>query len=126
MRKVLFLVIVMIITKCVNSQNKMGNIWVTGNRLLLTAEFNGIARPTIQIRNDSLGGGFPYYFASSGSNICDSASGKLLFMSNAMRIWDSSGNIMLNGDSLQPLKIYTQNTPHFKVKHKVLLYCQKE
>ncbi|MBK7691223.1 MAG: T9SS type A sorting domain-containing protein [Bacteroidetes bacterium] len=54
---------------------------------------------------------FPYVIASAGSNICDSATGKFLFMSNGMRIWDTSGNIMVNGDSLQPLKIYTQNTP---------------
>jgi hypothetical protein len=101
----------LLITNMVNAQNKMGNIWVVGGRLALTAEFNGIARPTIQIKYDSLGAGFPYYFGSSGSNISDSASGKLLFMSNAMKIWDSTGAVMQNGDSMQPLNAYTHNNP---------------
>ena len=109
-RQILFIILISL-SNHVFSQNKMGNTWLLGGARAVDAKFIGANKPIINIRYDNLYAGYPYYFASAGSNICDSASGKLLFFSNAMRIWDSTGAVMQNGDSLQPLKIYSQNTP---------------
>ena len=91
----------------VQAQNLMGQTWLTGGRLGLTATFSGTNRPLIKIRYDSLASGFPFYFGSAGANICDSATGKLLFFTNGMKLWDSAGNVMPSGDSLMPPKAYT-------------------
>ncbi len=111
MKKQIVFFIFLSFTNHVFSQNKMGNTWLLGGARTIDAKFIGANKPIINIRYDNLNAGFPYYFASAGSNICDSATGKLLFFSNAMRIWDSTGAIMQNGDSLQPFKAYTQNNP---------------
>ncbi len=111
MKKQIILFFLISLSAHVFSQNKMGNTWMFGGVMGLNAEFIGVNKPIVNIKYDNLNVGYPYYFASAGSNICDSVNGNLLFFSNAMRIWDSSGAIMQNGDSLQPIKIYTQNTP---------------
>jgi len=88
------------------AQDKRGNIWVIGGGGK-TATFNDTAKPTVnQMFNLGI-----HHFLTSTSNICDSATGKLLFMCNGARIWDTLGNIMENGDSLMPTKLYTLNTP---------------
>jgi len=75
----------------------------------MTATFSDTSKPILgQIFNGPGNGGA---FLTSTSNICDSATGKLLFMCNGARIWDTLGNIMENGDSLMPTKLYTLNTP---------------
>ncbi len=94
-----------------NTQNKMGNTWVVGLHKMPLAIFNGIQNPNVQISKSGNDIGYPFAFAMSHSNICDSATGNLLFSCNAMRIYDTSGALMQNGDSLQPIKIYTQNNP---------------
>ncbi|MBK6331592.1 MAG: hypothetical protein IPF62_14270 [Bacteroidetes bacterium] len=63
-------------------------------------------------------------FLTSTSNICDSATGKLLFMCNGARIWDTLGNIMENGDSLMPTKLYTLNTPPIGGRHQLRIQQQ--
>ena len=111
MKKIVLSILFLLANLTALTQNKMGNVWITGGRLTLGAEFNGASRPDIQIIFDSLGAGFPYYFASAGSNICDSAFGRLLLFSNGMKIWDSTGAIMQNGDNLMPNNAYTHNNP---------------
>jgi Secretion system C-terminal sorting domain len=49
-------------------------------------------------------------FTSGHSCISDSASGKLKVICNGYRLFDSIGNIMENGDSLVPAKIYSHNS----------------
>ncbi|MBK7589136.1 MAG: hypothetical protein IPI22_12825 [Bacteroidetes bacterium] len=106
--KKLILFIFIIITLDVSAQDKRGNTWVCG-AWAMTATFSDTSKPILgQIFNGPGNGGA---FLTSTSNICDSATGKLLFMCNGARIWDTLGNIMENGDSLMPTKLYTLNTP---------------
>jgi len=89
-----------------NAQNKSGNISVFGGGGMLV-EFNGTAIPVTR----QLFGNTPnYLFANGHSNICDSSTGKLLMLCNGYILFDTLGNIIENGDSLVPKKIYTHNT----------------
>jgi hypothetical protein len=73
-------------------------------------QFDGSSnKPQVGQLYNSNSPAFPYIYSVGHSNICDSASGKLLFTCNGMIIYDTTGNIMQNGDSLQPLKVYTHN-----------------
>lgn len=111
MKRIILINFILLATYSLFSQNKSGYRWIVGNNISYGV-FDGSPNPPLvgQLFTN-MSPAFPYVIASAGSNICDSATGKFLFMSNAMRIWDTAGNIMINGDSLQPLKIYTQNTP---------------
>jgi hypothetical protein len=111
MKKLIIIILVIKNIFSVTAQNKSGYTWIVGNNISYCVFDGTPARPSTGQLFNNMSPAFPYVIASAGSNICDSASGKLLFMTNAMRIWDSSGAVMQNGDSLQPLKIYTQNTP---------------
>lgn len=109
MKKLIILSLLLSLTNYVFSQNKMGNTWLLGGVRAIDAKFFGVNKPIINIRYDNLNAGYPYYFTAGHSNICDSATGKLLFACNGMVLYDTSGNILNNGDSLVPNKIYSQN-----------------
>ncbi|MBK6330427.1 MAG: T9SS type A sorting domain-containing protein [Bacteroidetes bacterium] len=78
------------------SQNLSGKRWIQGARAI-EATFTDTSRPTIKI---IYGNPPPYYYLGGHSNICDSATGKLLFSCNGMVLYDSLGGIMDNGDHL--------------------------
>ena len=90
------------------AQNKSGYTSIFGGGGVF-AKFSGdTSRPiTGQLYSNNI----VYITLNALSNICDSATGKLLFVSNGARIWDTLGNLMENGDSLIPPKLYAQNTP---------------
>jgi hypothetical protein len=88
-----------------NAQNKSGNTWVLGGWVAATATFTDTSRPIIYPRFTTP----PLYFTQGHSNICDSATGKLLFSCNGMILYDSNCVMMENGDSLVPVKMYTHN-----------------
>ncbi len=111
MKKLIVLSILISLTYHVFPQNKMGNTWAVGIYTMPVAIFNGVQPPSVAVLKNNANLGYPFNFVHSHSNICDSATGSLLFTCNAMRIYDTSGVLMQNGDSLQPLKIYTQNNP---------------
>ncbi len=101
----LFTIIYLFIGFYIYAQNKSGNVWVTGGGAMLI-RFNDTAKPiTSQI--------FPNFnglsFTTSSSTVCDSSTGRLIFMSNGYVLYDSTGNIIENGDSLVPVKIYHHN-----------------
>jgi len=48
-------------------------------------------------------------FGNAASNICDSATGKLLMLCNGYILYDTLGNIIENGDSLVHSKLYDAN-----------------
>jgi len=50
-----------------------------------------------------------YQILQGHSNICDSATGSTVFICNGMMLWDTLGNLIENGDSLQPPKAYNHN-----------------
>ena len=87
------------------AQNKSGNTWVLGGWVAATATFTDTSRPIIYPRFTTP----PLYFTQGHSNICDSATGKLLFSCNGMILYDSNCVMMENGDSLVPVKMYTHN-----------------
>jgi hypothetical protein len=111
MKKLIVLFILLSLTSQVFSQNKMGNTWVVGIHKMPVAVFNGIQPPAAYILKNNNAPAYPFIVSNAHSNICDSATGQLLFLCNGMRIYDTSGSIMQNGDSLQYLKVYTQNNP---------------
>ncbi|MBK7764596.1 MAG: T9SS type A sorting domain-containing protein [Bacteroidetes bacterium] len=87
------------------AQDKRGNVFIFGGSGV-GAIFTDTARPQT----------YRYYpvatnhhFMDGHSNICDSAIGNLLLVCNGMILIDSIGNIIENGDSLQPNKIYNHN-----------------
>lgn len=105
MKKYLIAAILML-SNLLHGQDKRGNVWVIGGGGKIIT-FSDTAKPIVN-QLFAVGG---HDVLTSTSNICDSATGKLLFMCNGARIWDTLGNIMENGDSLMPTKLYTFNTP---------------
>jgi hypothetical protein len=105
MKKNILLVLFVSISQVVFCQNKSGNVWVLGGWKAITAKFTDTTKPSIDLRFTTP----PLYFTQGHSNICDSASGKLLFSCNGMVLYDSNCVKMENGDSLVPVKAYTHN-----------------
>ena len=100
-----FAFVLLLFSQLINAQNKSGNTWVMGAYRAATATFSDTLRPSIFPRfpNPTL------YFTHGHSNICDSATGKVLFACNGMVLYDSNCVKMENGDSLVPVKAYTHN-----------------
>jgi hypothetical protein len=91
----------LLIAICVG-QDKRGNSIIFGGGGV-NARFSDTSRPIV---NRYFTPPNNYDFLRSTSNICDSTTGDMLFMCNGMILYDTSGNIIDNGDSLQPKKIY--------------------
>jgi hypothetical protein len=108
MRNILFLIV--LISSHVIGQNKMGNTWVFGINGQIASFLGDTSRPTThQLFWSWNSPNYPYIFAGGHSNICDSATGKILFLCNGMQVFDTLGNIIENGDSLVPSKFYKHN-----------------
>lgn len=109
MKRILWIWLMFLFQYSLLAQNKMGYQWIVGMNGSY-AQFDGSSnRPQVGQLYNSNSPAFPYIYSRGHSNICDSLTGKLLFTSNGMIIYDTTGNIMQNGDSLQPSKIYTHN-----------------
>jgi hypothetical protein len=61
-----------------NSQNLSSKRWIVGGARGVEAEFTDTSRPNIKVIYDAP----PHYYAGGHSDICDSATGKLLFSCN--------------------------------------------
>lgn len=85
--------------------NRSGARWILGAARGVEAEFTDTSRPKIKV----IYGATPHYYDGGHSNICDSATGKLLFSCNGMVLYDSVGNIMDNGDHLVESSYYYYN-----------------
>jgi hypothetical protein len=105
MKRIIFLHIILLAYLHANSQNLSSKRWIVGGARGVEAEFTDTSRPNIKVIYDAP----PRYYAGGHSNICDSASGKLLFSCNGMVLYDSTGNIMNNGDYLVENNIYNLN-----------------
>jgi hypothetical protein len=102
------IIIITIVLYCYNciAQNKYGNTWVIGVSGDI-AKFSGdTSKPTVSRFNFI---NWPAQFLNGSSNICDSTTGKVLFICNGAQIWDTAGNIMDNGDYLIPNNQYYSN-----------------
>ena len=104
--KLFFISLIAIISTQCLSQSLRNKHWVIGSARGVLTTFNDTARPNNKIIYDFPP---PYYYADGASNICDSATGELLFSTTGMLIHDTTGAIMENGDSLVDPKIYNHN-----------------
>jgi hypothetical protein len=113
MKKVIYLLISVIsITSAVktNAQNKSAYTWIVGNNASY-GKFDGTTnKPQTGSFYTTSAPNYPYIFGGGHSNICDSITGKLLFMCNGMVLFDTLGNIIDNGDHLVPNSIYDRNS----------------
>jgi hypothetical protein len=92
------------------SQNKSGYVRVCGyGNGGVSAFFNGDTSRAVS-KNYFSSMINQFFFMNGSSNVCDSASGNLLMLCNGSVLYDTLGNIIENGDSLQPYKIYHHNT----------------
>ncbi len=103
------LIITMLLFVChlsVSAQtNRAGSRWIFGAARGVEASFTDTSRPNLRV----IYGASPHYYSGGHSNICDSASGKLLFSCNGMVLYDSTGAIMDNGDHLVDSSYYYYN-----------------
>jgi hypothetical protein len=113
MMKTLGIIFSLLVSLASEAQNKMGYTWIVGNNASY-GKFDGTSNaPATGSLYTIAAPNYPYIFAGGHSNICDSATGKILFLCNGMRVFDTLGNIIENGDSLVPSKIYKHNSFHF-------------
>jgi len=91
------------------SQNKSGYTWIVGMNGAYGKFDGSINPPQIgNLYNVSMPN-YPYIFDGGHSNICDSSTGRIIFICNGMVVYDTIGNIIDQGDSLVPNNIYTLN-----------------
>ncbi|MBK8329202.1 MAG: T9SS type A sorting domain-containing protein [Bacteroidetes bacterium] len=86
--------------------NKAASRWIFAGPQAVEAVFTDTSRPMLHVKYDSLNPTYPFYHADGHSNICDSATGKLLFSTTGMLIHDTTGAIMDNGDHLVDNEYY--------------------
>jgi hypothetical protein len=91
---------------CTYSQNKMGNTWIIGPSGDIALFKGDTSKPKTSRFNVI---NLPAKFSNGHANICDSTTGKVLFATNGGMIWDTAGNIMDNGNFLQPNNFYYAN-----------------
>ena len=76
------------------------------------AKFDGTnAVPTVGQKFSASHPSTPMMFVHSHSEICDSLTGDILLSTSGMKLYDSSGYLIENGDSLQPSLVYSHNSP---------------
>ncbi|HMT34989.1 MAG TPA: hypothetical protein PKC41_03970, partial [Chitinophagaceae bacterium] len=104
-KSALILFLLCIKFQTLSSQDKRGNTFIFGG--------GGIYATCTDTSKPLTGRLFTppnnYSFLTSASNICDSATGQLLMLSQGMVLYDTSGNIIENGDTLVPSKMYNHN-----------------
>jgi len=105
MKKGILFLLFIICSQISFCQNRSGNVWVFGAGRAATSTFIDTNKPIILPRFPN----GPLYHWHGHSNICDSATSKLLFSCNGMVLYDSNCVKMENGDSLVPVKAYTHN-----------------
>jgi hypothetical protein len=102
----LIFLICLISVQTIKAQNKSAYTWIVGNNASYGVFDGTNSKPQTGSLYQTTSPNFPYAFTGGHSNICDSATGKLLFLCNGMQLHDTTGNIIENGDSLVPSKIY--------------------
>jgi hypothetical protein len=76
------------------AQNKYGQQWVSGTFGGVTSFNNNVGQPSFR---NLYGINKQHFFVFAPSNICDSATGSILFACNSSTIYDTLGNIMQGG-----------------------------
>jgi hypothetical protein len=83
-----------VLHKSCAAQNKYGQQWVSGAFGGVTNFNNNAGQPSFR---NLYSINEPNYFVFAPSNICDSATGSILFACNSSTIYDTAGNIMNGG-----------------------------
>lgn len=92
------------------SQNKMGFTWIVGFNVDF-AKFDGTnTAPTVGQRFSASHPSTPMMFTGAHSEVCDSVTGNIILSTGGMKLYDSTGYLIENGDSLQPVNVYTHNS----------------
>ena len=110
MKKSALIIIICLISVLTNAQNKSAYTWIVGNNASYGKFDDTTNKPQTGSIYTTGAPNYPYIFAGGHSNICDSITGKLLFMCDGMVLYDTLGNIIDNGDHLVPNSIYNRNT----------------
>jgi hypothetical protein len=108
-KSVLIFLICLISVLTIKAQNKSAYTWIVGNNASY-GKFDGSTnKPNTGSFYSTSAPNYPYAFTGGHSVICDSITGKLLFICNGMVLYDTLGNIIDNGDHLVPNSIYNRN-----------------
>jgi Secretion system C-terminal sorting domain len=96
------------------AQDKSANQWIIGYQGLRLSFVGDTTKPLLDklfpCQICSLDNSKCSYFAYGTSNICDPVTGKLIFATNGVKIFDTLGNIMQNGDTIINTNIYALNS----------------
>ncbi|MBL7766411.1 MAG: T9SS type A sorting domain-containing protein [Chitinophagaceae bacterium] len=105
----LILLIFLSVTINVFAQNKSGYTWIVGFNGSF-AKFDGTSSAPSkgQLFNTSHPNS-PFMYQIAHSNICDSITGEIVLSTTGMILYNAQGDIIENGDSLQPEKAYLHN-----------------
>ncbi len=103
--------ILMMVCVDLSAQNKMGFTWIVGNNAAFGKFDGSSSNPQFGQKFSPSNPNFPFVYFISQSNICDTLSGEIIMSTTGMILYDSLGNIVENGDSLQPFFAYTHNNP---------------
>lgn len=106
----LFAIVIILFSVCAQAQDKRGYTTIYGGCGVF-AKFDGTNNKPItgQLFPTPLNVLDYVYVNNAHSCISDSTTGNLLFFCNSVIMYDTSGHIMDNGDSLQPYNIYMHN-----------------
>jgi len=108
-QRVILLIFFLILSNTIKAQNLMSKRWLFGSARTGQMVFTDTSKPELKIIYT-----YPpavHYHSKGHSNISDSATGKLLFSTNGMILYDSIGNIIENGDNLVDNNYYNHNAP---------------
>jgi hypothetical protein len=105
MKQQFTLLLIMLTSIMSNSQNKSSNNIIFGGGGMV-AQFTDTSKPTTHLYFPNI---TKSYFYGGSSCISDSAKGNLILLCNGMQLYDTLGNIVENGDSIVPSKIYDSN-----------------
>ncbi|MFM2386090.1 MAG: hypothetical protein RL660_847 [Bacteroidota bacterium] len=114
--------LLLLLPLCINAQNKRGNIWLSGGfggQIIFAGD---TSRPTTRFMYNTSTPNVGKIGLNVGhSNICDSATGKLLFFCNGARIFDTTGAVMPDGDSLCSPYCFNQGTGYQLFNQSIIL-----
>jgi hypothetical protein len=122
MSKLFLLILLTSVCNDFIAQNKSGYAFIYGGPGCIYSQFvNSTSNPVSSTLYSSSSALYRY----GASSICDSATGKIKITSNGMRVYDSIGNIMENGDDLQPYGIMHHNSVIYDIYNQGSLILPK-
>ena len=103
-RKAILFILILFCHAALFSQVKRGNVWVTGHNGS-KINFN---TPTISTSANN----FPLKYFSAGNSCISDTNGNLILASDGFNIYDSTGQWLLDGDTIVPTAYYLAKNGH--------------